>query len=252
MTRERSVEHRADLQGMACVLMAKVPLPGRVKTRLFPYLDEETTASLYTCFLQDMVSAIEAAHPGLCRVAYTPADGGGLLKRLLPESCSIMPQSGAHLGERLYNLFNHLLVARGMRGVLAINSDSPTLPMALVTEALSRLHEPGVDGVIGPAEDGGYYLIGLSRPHKYLFADIPWSTAEVLSTTLGRAEEAGLKIVLLDPWYDVDDGEGLLRLWEELRWSRTGGPAPATRACLHRLEAEGKLGAVSALLRAER
>jgi rSAM/selenodomain-associated transferase 1 len=222
--------------------MAKAPVPGRVKTRLLPYLDDYDSAELYGCFLKDMVLALEAAYPGLCRVAYTPAGDGELLRKLLPPGCPTLPQRGSDLGEKLYNLFQYLLASGEMDSVLAVNSDSPTLPASLVAEAFSRLEEPGVDGVLGPAEDGGYYLIGLARPHKHLFSDIPWSTPHVLDATLERADEAGLNLALLDSWYDVDDGPSLLRLWEELRGSKTGWPAPATRACLQRLEAAGKLG----------
>ena len=241
MTEKPLLEKSPHKLSRACVLMAKVPVPGRVKTRLGPYLDDEACARLYSCFLWDMVSALEAAFPGLCRVAYTPPGEGEVLRRFLPRGCPIIPQKGAHLGERLYNLFHLLLMSEGLRGVLAVNSDSPTLPTALVAEAFARLEEPGVDGVLGPAEDGGYYLIGLSRPHKHLFEDIPWSTAHVLSATLQRAEEAGLRMVVLDSWYDVDDGQSLVRLWEELRGAPSDGLAPATRACLRQIHAEGRL-----------
>lgn len=224
--------------------MAKVPIPGRVKTRLLPLLDEESSARLYACFLRDMVEAVEAAFPGLCRVAYTPASESDRLRRLLPTGCPLIPQRGAHLGERLDNLFHHFLFSEGLASALAVNSDSPTLPMGLVAEAFARLEEPGVDGVLGPADDGGYYLIGLTKPHKHLFADIPWSTPEVLPTTLKRAEEARLHLVLLEPWYDVDDRATLRRLWEELQDGAPGGQAPATRAYLQQLHAEGRLEAL--------
>lgn len=252
MTERQSLERQSEPSGKACVLMAKVPIPGRVKTRLLPYLDNETSASLYTCFLKDMVAALESAYPGLCRVAYTPAEHVEQLRSILPAGCPTLAQRGAHLGDRLYNLFHYLLLSEGLDRVLAVNSDSPTLPMQLIAEAFARLQEPGVDGVLGPAEDGGYYLIGLSRPHKHLFTDIPWSTPEVLSTTLKRAEEANLKLTLLDSWYDVDDGASLLRLWKELRPSKDGGPAPATRAYLHRLAEEGVLKRISVLEEAQR
>jgi rSAM/selenodomain-associated transferase 1 len=235
-----AVEKDSERMGRACVLMAKVPVPGKVKTRLVPYLGEETAAGLYTCFLQDMVSAVEASFPGLCRVAYTPAGAGELLRGVLPEGCQSIPQKGERLGDRLYNLFHYLLLSERLESVLAVGSDSPTLPMGLVAEAFDRLEEPRVDGVLGPAEDGGYYLVGLTRPHKHLFSDIPWSTPEVLSTTLKRAEEARLNVVLLDTWYDVDDGESLLRLWRELDGMGSGGRAPATRAYLNKLHAEGE------------
>ncbi|MFQ5892958.1 MAG: TIGR04282 family arsenosugar biosynthesis glycosyltransferase [Nitrospinota bacterium] len=224
--------------------MAKVPIPGQVKTRLLPFLDEEASAQLYACFLRDMAEAVEAAFPGLCRVAYTPPGEGERLRGLVPPGCPLIPQRGAHLGERLFNLFHHFLLAEGLDGALAVNSDSPTLPMGRVAEAFARLEEPGVDGVLGPAEDGGYYLIGLTKPHKHLFADIPWSTPEVLRATLERATEARLHLVLLEPWYDVDDRAALRRLWQELQGAGSGRQAPATRVYLEKLHTEGRLEAL--------
>lgn len=241
MTSDKPEEANLERAGRACVLMAKVPVAGQVKTRLLPYLDEEASAGLYACFLSDMAASIEAALPGLCRVAYTPSGEGELLKRFLPAGCPLVPQRGSHLGERLYNLFHYLLLSEGLGSALAVNSDSPTLPMSLVAEAFARLEEPGVECVLGPAEDGGYYLIGLKRPQKHLFHDIPWSTSEVLSKTLERAREARLEVVTLDAWYDVDDGECLLRLLRELESEAGEEQAPATRAFLDRLEAEGGL-----------
>ncbi|MCH6566941.1 MAG: TIGR04282 family arsenosugar biosynthesis glycosyltransferase [Nitrospinae bacterium] len=228
----------------ACVLMAKVPIPGQVKTRLLPLLDEESSARLYACFLRDMVEAVEAAFPGLCRVAYTPAGEGERLRGLLPEGCPLIPQRGAHLGERLYNIFHFLLLSEGLEFALAVNSDSPTLPMGLVADAFARLEEPGVDVVLGPADDGGYYLIGLTKPQKHLFDDIPWSTPEVLPTTLKRAAEARLRPALLEPWYDVDDREDLRRLCNELEEVGSDGLAPTTWACLKQFRAEGRLEAL--------
>jgi rSAM/selenodomain-associated transferase 1 len=244
MTAEQAGHDNLQMSRRACVLMAKVPIPGQVKTRLLPFLDEVASARLYACFLLDMVEAVESAFPGLCRVAYTPAGEDKLLKGLLARECPLIPQRGAHLGERLYNLFHHLLFSEELESALAVNSDSPTLPMRLVAEAFERLDEPGIDGVLGPADDGGYYLIGLKKPHKHLFADIPWSTPEVLPATLKRATEADLHLVLLEPWYDVDDQASLGRLWKELDTGASGRQAPATWAYLQQLSVEGRLEAL--------
>lgn len=224
--------------------MTKVPTPGRVKTRLGPVLDETSAARLSACFLKDMAGALEAAFPGLCRVAYTPAAEGERLRALVGTGCPLIPQRGANLSDRLYNLFHYLLIGEGLDSALALNSDTPTLPMALVADGFARLEEPGVDGVVGPTKDGGYYLIGLAKPHKHLFSDIPWSTPEVLGMTLRRAEEAHLRLELLEPWYDVDDPETLLHLWQEFEDGAGAEKAPATRAYLQQLHAEGRLGRI--------
>lgn len=123
--------------------MTKVPTPGRVKTRLRPLLDEESAARLSACFLRDMAEALEAAFPGLCRVAYTPAAEGERLRALVPTECPLIPQRGDNLTDRLNNLFHHLLLGEGHEWALALNSDSPTLPMARVAEA-----EPAAGGAM--------------------------------------------------------------------------------------------------------
>jgi hypothetical protein len=227
------------LDKAACVLMAKVPLAGRVKTRLLSCLEPEAAASLYACFLLDMVGCLESALPGLTRVAYTPPGRADELGRLLPADIPTLAQRGSHLGERLHNLFVQLLEDEGLEEVIALNSDSPTLPASLVEEALDELRKPSVDGVLGPAEDGGYYLIGLKKPCKHIFSDIPWSSSWVLAATLERIEESRLNFTILKSWFDVDDREDLMRLWRELQAPEVHDRAPATKAFLEKLHAEG-------------
>ena len=110
-----------------------------------------------------------------------------------------MPQRGADLGERLATLLGEL-IGHGHRGAIAIDSDSPTLPMAYVAEAARLLASRGADVVVGPCDDGGYYLIGVRAPCPRLFEGIPWSTDRVLSLTLERARrrvELGEDVVLI-------------------------------------------------------
>ena len=112
------------------------------------------------------------------------------------------------------------LLAQGYGAVCLVNSDSPTLPTAFLEHAAAALARPGDRMVLGGADDGGYYLIGLKAPHARLFRDIAWSTDEVAAQTLARAATAGLDVVALPPWFDVDDAASLARLIEDLSGRR--------------------------------
>src|ERR1044071_3555693 len=218
-------------------LMAKAPLEGEVKTRLVPPLTAREAAALNVCFLRDMaanldiVSETEAA-AGL--VVYTPAGAESAFADVLPERFSLLAQRGARLGERLCNATDDLL-RQGYGGVCLINSDSPTLPRSILVRALNLLATDGDRVVLGVAEDGGYYLIGLKHAHRNLFNEIAWSTSDVLARTRQRAAEIDLPVELLPPWYDVDDAETLNRLCEKLLFTSSlngAYPAPHTRVFL--------------------
>jgi rSAM/selenodomain-associated transferase 1 len=227
-------------------LMAKAPLEGEVKTRLVPPLTAREAAALNVCFLRDMATNIDSiseteAAAGL--VVYTPAGAESAFAGVLPERFSLLAQRGAHLGERLCNATDDLL-RQGYGGVCLINSDSPTLPRSILVRALNLLATDGDRVVLGAAEDGGYYLIGLKHAHRNLFNEIAWSTSDVLARTRQRAAEIDLPVELLPPWYDVDDAVTLGRLCEELLFtSPLNGayPAPHTRAFLEAIVArEGR------------
>jgi len=227
-------------------LMAKAPLAGEVKTRLVPPLTPDEAAALNVCFLRDMaanldiVSETEAAS-GL--VVYTPAGAESAFDGVLPERFSLLAQRGASLGERLCNATEDLL-RQGYGAVCLINSDSPTLPGSILIRAIESLAAEGDRVVLGAAEDGGYYLIGLKHVHRNLFNEIAWSTSDVLARTRQRAAEIDLPVELLPPWYDVDDAETLSRLCEELLFTSSlngAYPAPHTRAFLEAIvKSEGR------------
>jgi hypothetical protein len=148
----------------------------------------------------------------------------------------MLPQRGNDLSERLLHATVDLL-ATGFGGVCLINADSPTLPPALLRQAIAALRQPGDRVVLGPAIDGGYCLIGLKQPHAPLFADIRWSTGQVLAQTLARVVGLGVPLTLLPVWYDVDDLGSLQLLLHELFGSGNplacdglaGSAAPRTR-----------------------
>ena len=152
-----------------------------------------------------------------------------------PRDFGLLLQAGDDLGHVLLGATRALLLA-GHGSVLLVNGDSPTLPPRLLVQAVEALREPGDRMVLGPASDGGYYLVGLKRPHQHLFTRIAWGTETVARSTCERAADIGLATTLLPEWYDIDDGETLRWLQDELAGHstrfRAGGFAPATRAFL--------------------
>lgn len=191
-------------------IMAKMPQAGAVKTRLCPPLIPAEAADLYRCFLLDKITQVRTLKAVSPVIAYTPLSGKNFFEVLAP-GFALIPQQGADLGARLANCFAHLFEA-GYTGVLAIDSDTPTLPTDFLQQAIDLIATPQTDVVLGPSDDGGYYLIGLRQLHRELFKKMPWSTAQVLPETMRRAEAKGLKVVCLPPWFDVDTPAELERL----------------------------------------
>ncbi|QLH38652.1 MAG: TIGR04282 family arsenosugar biosynthesis glycosyltransferase [Defluviicoccus sp.] len=199
---------------IALAIMCKAPADGSCKTRLCPPLSAGEAAGLSRCFIADVVAVIDAVSPRSGVAVYTPADARAAFDDLLPASFRMLAQRGADLSQRLLHATEDLL-SWGFRGVCLINSDSPTLPAAVLRAAMAALSQPGNRIVLGPAIDGGYYLIGLKQLEPALFQDISWSTSHVLAETLTRA--AGLAPVEMLPlWYDVDDAGTLQLLLQEL------------------------------------
>jgi hypothetical protein len=192
----------------AAVIMAKAPVPNEVKTRLFPHIEPEAASLLYHNFLLDKIEQVKSidAHRFL---AYTPQTSETFFRSIMPPGFSLISQVGADLGERLANVSKRLF-AQGAKKVLMLDSDTPNLPMDYIREGLSRLDD--VDVVIGPCEDGGYYLIGTRSWVPDLFQGIPWSTSEVADLTIKKAQSLNLSVSLLDRWYDVDTVFDLERL----------------------------------------
>jgi rSAM/selenodomain-associated transferase 1 len=203
---------------IALALMCKAPIDGESKTRLCPPLTPGEAAALSACFIADVAASVaEAAAAGNARgyAMIAPAGMDAAFAGLLPEGVSILPQRGADLSARLINATGDLLAA-GHAGVCFINADGPTLPPALLAMAVTALREPDQRVVLVPAIDGGYALIGINLEAPGLFADIAWSTSQVLAQTLARAARLGLPVSILPPWYDVDDAAGLELLCQEL------------------------------------
>jgi rSAM/selenodomain-associated transferase 1 len=227
------------LNTVAIAITCKTPAPGQSKTRLSPPLRPEECAAISACFIQDLTRTIAAvAQDGDVTgcALYTPVGSETALRSLLPDGFELTPQRDGGFGARLLQGARDILHA-GHRGVLLVNSDSPTLPESILRMAVAALqHEDNV--VLSPALDGGYALIGISKPHARLFEDIPWSTGDVHRITLDRAREIGLPVVAVPGWYDVDDEASLQMLEDELSGrppafaTIAGADAPATRRFL--------------------
>jgi uncharacterized protein len=210
----------AGLNTVAVAIMAKSPRPGAVKTRLCPPLLGEEAAALARCFLLDKIAAVRALIGARPVIAYAPEDAHAEFAALAPDF-ELVPQRGADLGTRLHRLLGELLGA-GYAGAMAIDTDTPTLPQAFLQEAVDSLRRPGPDVVLGPTEDGGYYLIGVRAAHPALFHGIPWSTAAVREVTLRQAAAAGLKAFCTPAWFDVDTPDDLQRLRATLAGADAG------------------------------
>lgn len=197
----------------ALLIMAKRPVSGRTKTRLVPPLSPGQATALYECFLRDTVELVRQVPDVKPVIVYTPTSAENYFADLAPDS-ERFPQRGPDLGARLDNGLTHYL-GLGYRQVAAINSDGPTLPLAYLSAAFAKL-QGETDVVLGPSDDGGYYLIGLKRPVPRLLREVRMSTPHVTTDTLALAVEEGLRVALLPNWYDVDDAESLARLKAEL------------------------------------
>jgi rSAM/selenodomain-associated transferase 1 len=214
----------------AVAIMAKAPRPGEVKTRLCPPLTPGEAAALARAFVLDAIERLRGIAGADGVLAYAPAQERAAFAALAPDM-ALLPQPEGDLGQRMHGVLADLL-ARAP-AALVMGTDTPTLPRAPVERAIRLLEDRAADVVLGPSEDGGYYLIGLRTPRPELFRGVAWSTPAVLAETRARARAVGLEVALLPPWFDVDTPADLARLEAEL--TATAGPEPRhTRQLLAR------------------
>ena len=245
---------RADKEFGGCfalALMTKAPRAGEVKTRLVPPLTHEEAAQLNRCFLQDTTASISVCCSGLTApkhqspvhgmAVYTPVGAESEYSDILPGDFSLLPQRGENFGERLYFAAEDLFKS-GFKAACLIDSDSPTIPAENFSRAMELLSLPGDRIVLGPCDDGGYYLIGLKRLHREVFERIDWSTERVFEQTRQRAIQSGVTVDELSRGFDVDDRATLHRLCDELLGENArNGVAPRTQEFLRELIArEGR------------
>jgi len=222
----------------AIAVMAKAPQPERSKTRLVPPLTAGEAAALAAAFLLDITENIVLAAqtvPIDAYAAYAPAGAEALFEpHLAPQTRLVLADGSGPEADGVQGFGRclwqaaHTLHARGYGAFALLNSDGPTLPTPLLCRAVGLLLTPGERIVFGPADDGGYYLIGMKQAHAHLFADIAWSTDVVAEQTRARMRELRLDVAELPQWYDVDDEPSLRRLVAELATPADDRHAPHT------------------------
>ena len=201
----------------AVVIFAKAPIPGQVKTRLCPPLTPDEAATLHGSFVLDTLERTKTAVGRLKLpldryLACAPSSALAFFKIMEErQGVCLIDQVGKDLGARMHQAFDTMF-ARGYKRVLIVGTDVPTLPLIHYKQALTLLDRH--DAVLGPALDGGYYLIGLTKPAAGLFDNIPWSTEQVLKLTRDKADGLRLSTALLPEWRDVDTIDDLAALIE--------------------------------------
>jgi rSAM/selenodomain-associated transferase 1 len=191
--------------GAVIGVFAKQPVPGQVKTRLIPTLTAEQACRLYDVVLRETVAHLRTAGVPLVICYSGQREWFSATFPGLP----LLAQSGKDLGDRMRQAVKALFAA-GYGPVLLAGSDCPDLPIALLRQALERLHDQDVTLV--PCHDGGYVLVGMRRPSTELFEGVPWSTAQVLAVTRQRSRELGLTLHETAAWNDLDEFADLRRL----------------------------------------
>lgn len=224
----------SDCSHRALIVLAKAPAAGATKTRLCPHLTPEEAAQFAAGSLIDTLAVarsvpgctLHLAHPPGAEVPLAALLGGDM-----PPAFTVPP---GDVGTAMYEAISCAL-DRGATQVALIGSDLPSLPPAHIAAAFARLDE-GADIVLGPAEDGGYYLIAATAPHPELFTVIPWSTDAVYAATVAKIEASGLTLATLPKWYDIDGVADLRRCMADLA-ANPDHPARATRVFLYAIAA---------------
>lgn len=218
--------------GTCLIVFAKNPIPNQVKTRLLPKFSPEQAASLYRAFLTDWCQTL-AELPNIDLViAYTPPGSQANFQGLIGNDVTYIPQTGVDLGARLTSA-TQWASENGYEKILLVGSDSPTLPLSYISQAVVGLNSRDI--VIGPSVDGGYYLIGfsaecLAATVPFIFEEIAWSTADVFQQTVKRIQAVEATLKLLPPWYDVDTPEDLAFLHAHLSAMQIAdGTVPAVK-----------------------
>jgi len=215
----------------AVLIFAKAPKAGSVKTRLHSAVTPQLAAQIHAACIADTLRLARSLRN--CDVIIFAADGSSYFRRALQEqnrrhklakTVRVLPQKGRDLGERLQNA-HRIVFARGYRSAVVIGTDSPWMGKARVRAAFAALRK--ADIVIGPAEDGGYFLLGMRENHAELFREIPWSTERVCELTMRLAKNAGLRVRRLRRDFDLDRPEDLRRAQKMLRKNPQRAPTLA-------------------------
>ncbi|MGH9946841.1 MAG: TIGR04282 family arsenosugar biosynthesis glycosyltransferase [Pyrinomonadaceae bacterium] len=197
------------------VIMTKVPGFADVKTRLRPMLSKENCVELARCFLVDTISNLASVFENRI-IAFTPDDGRNAIKIYAQDGDICIPQRGGNLGLRLDHVIDEAF-EMGFGPVVVIGTDSPTLPPEYLEQARAHLQSRDNGVAIGPTDDGGYYLIGVSQEIAGMFKDVTWSSDQTFDQTVTNIKNIGdADLLILPRWYDVDEPEDLARLITEI------------------------------------
>ena len=208
------------------LLFLKYPSPGAVKSRLARDIGNDAACALYRAFVDDLLAMLDGVEQSSI-ICHYPADAGELMRDWLGKR-RYLPQQGRDLGERMENAVREAF-ADGATKVVLIGSDIPALTARHLSDAFTSLATH--DAALGPAVDGGYYLLGLTRSGftPALFHDIAWSTPTVLTTTMARLAADGRSVAMLDELRDIDTFRDLAELAGDIRSGRVAAPATAAR-----------------------
>ena len=221
-----------DEPGRVIVVMAKAPREGLVKTRLSGAYPSRAVVQLSECMLRDTVALAQKLRP--VRVAVMcPSEDVADIEAHMPADVGVVGQRGTGLAAALASVFEHFVPR--FRRVVAVDSDSPHLPAAILRSAFELLETNEL--VVGPTEDGGYYLVGASSMHPRLFDPATLGTGNARDALLGNARALGLSVALTQVWYDVDVPADLSRLAAELRLDPARAPCTAALLASWRPEA---------------
>jgi len=209
-------------------MFAKYPEKGKVKTRLCQFWDEDMVVRLYRAFIFDLLAGLSGGDYGF-RIACHPAERVADFRREFGAAFSYLPQIGTDLGAKMHDAFNRCF-SEGYGKVIIIGSDSPDLPLRFIEEAFQALEKGGA--VIGPACDGGYYLIGFGSESftPEAFEGMAWGADSVGKATMDILESVGLRVHVLPAWRDIDRPEDVAALINTCESS--GFARSHTMACL--------------------
>ena len=188
----------------AVILFARDLILGQVKTRFSSLFDDETILRLYTCFVEDSLEKIRQVDNADCFVGISPSNISGFFNGIEDSDTRLFIQQGKDLGDKMRQAFVDRF-SDGYKKVVIIGSDSPSLPVSYINQALNS----DKDLMLGPSTDGGYYLIAMTGKVSEVFDGIAWGTEQVLDETLNRVKKTGVSLELLPVWYDVDFPEDL-------------------------------------------
>jgi rSAM/selenodomain-associated transferase 1 len=192
----------------ALILMTRAPIPGKTKTRLEPFLSPEQCASLHRAFIMDIYNTIKAVNADII-IYYTPERHKAMMHNILGDEVRLIPQIQGGLGERMHQGLAGCF-AEGYDKCVLIGSDIPTISVGVLENAFQELNHKDV--VIGPTEDGGYYLIGMKKSKKEIFDKKFYGTQTVYQNTLGSIKKAKLTYSEMPIGYDIDVYEDLMLL----------------------------------------